>query len=469
MRRFLCLALIATACGDSDSARAPEPLLPACVGASDTPTASPGVPAPEPEAELTLLGWDEVPELQDGGDRASLLAAARATLRWFQEPPPEFVGKQDLRVGTVQVPAAAARQLLEQFVALLDSPVSDAEVLTFVKERFRPYEYRNGEARKPLFTGYYVPLIEVSRERTDEFRHPIYRAPDDLVVLRRGDFAANYQEAVEVSGFVYDGVAHPEPPADPAVPRRPFHADLRTIDGALGRKVVRGRVNERGEFVAYYQTGEIRRGALAGRGLELAWTNDEVGHIFAQVQGSTQARYPDGETRIFHYAGGNGRPYRPIGKIFRDCYGHDAGPITMDFIRDQLRPDSAFRRRHADGYDHVLDSNPSWVFFEDSDAAYGSTQLPVLPLRSAAVDADYYPYGSLLFVDVPRPAKDPAGAVVPRADAAIRRLFFSHDTGGAITSAYRLDIFWGFGEEAGREAGMMKLRGRLLLLLPHLP
>jgi membrane-bound lytic murein transglycosylase A len=42
----------------------------------------------------------------------------------------------------------------------------------------------------------------------------------------------------------------------------------------------------------------------------------------------------------------------------------------------------------------------------------------------------------------------------------------AQDTGGIITGAVRADIFWGFGEEAGRLAGSMKRPGQMWVLLP---
>ena len=46
------------------------------------------------------------------------------------------------------------------------------------------------------------------------------------------------------------------------------------------------------------------------------------------------------------------------------------------------------------------------------------------------------------------------------------RLVLAQDTGGAIGGAVRGDFFWGFGDEAGRQAGRMQQEGRMLLLWP---
>jgi hypothetical protein len=42
----------------------------------------------------------------------------------------------------------------------------------------------------------------------------------------------------------------------------------------------------------------------------------------------------------------------------------------------------------------------------------------------------------------------------------------AQDTGGAIKGAVRADFFWGFGKEAGEQAGRMKQSGRMWVLLP---
>ena len=49
----------------------------------------------------------------------------------------------------------------------------------------------------------------------------------------------------------------------------------------------------------------------------------------------------------------------------------------------------------------------------------------------------------------------------------IKSLFIAQDTGGAIRGLARADIFFGFGEKAEAQAGGMKARGRMFVLLPN--
>ena len=42
----------------------------------------------------------------------------------------------------------------------------------------------------------------------------------------------------------------------------------------------------------------------------------------------------------------------------------------------------------------------------------------------------------------------------------------AQDTGGAIRNPVRADFFWGFGKEAGEQAGKMKQPAQMWVLLP---
>ncbi|MEL7080730.1 MAG: 3D domain-containing protein, partial [Pseudomonadota bacterium] len=48
----------------------------------------------------------------------------------------------------------------------------------------------------------------------------------------------------------------------------------------------------------------------------------------------------------------------------------------------------------------------------------------------------------------------------------MNRLMIAQDTGSAIKGSQRADIFFGTGDEAGREAGRLKDPGRLVVLMP---
>jgi membrane-bound lytic murein transglycosylase A len=49
----------------------------------------------------------------------------------------------------------------------------------------------------------------------------------------------------------------------------------------------------------------------------------------------------------------------------------------------------------------------------------------------------------------------------------LQRLMLAQDTGGAIKGAVRADFYWGSGDEAGLQAGRMRQKGELFVLLPQ--
>jgi membrane-bound lytic murein transglycosylase A len=48
----------------------------------------------------------------------------------------------------------------------------------------------------------------------------------------------------------------------------------------------------------------------------------------------------------------------------------------------------------------------------------------------------------------------------------LNRLMIAQDTGSAIKGAQRADVYFGTGDQAGREAGRIKDPGRLVVLMP---
>jgi membrane-bound lytic murein transglycosylase A len=72
------------------------------------------------------------------------------------------------------------------------------------------------------------------------------------------------------------------------------------------------------------------------------------------------------------------------------------------------------------------------------------------------VDARFVPLGAPVYI----------ATTWPNSIRPLQRLTFAQDTGGAIRGAVRADLFWGHGEAAAREAGRMKQRLRMWLLMP---
>jgi membrane-bound lytic murein transglycosylase A len=249
-------------------------------------------------------------------------------------------------------------------------------------------------------TGYYEPEIEGSRTPLPGYA-PIYRLPPDLVRCTKPD-------------------------------------------GTSGR----GRVDAAGTCTLYFTRAEIEDGALAGKGLEIAWAKDPVDLFFLEIQGSGRIRFDDGTVMRVGYAGQNGRDYVAIGRLLRERAILAPGGANMQSIKDWLRA-------NPDQGRELMHENLSYVFFKELTGAgpLGALNVPVTPHGSVAADPNYVPLGAPIFLqNADRPE--------------IIGLWVAQDTGGAIKGPNRFDTFWGAGPGAVATAGGMSATGEALILVP---
>jgi membrane-bound lytic murein transglycosylase A len=297
------------------------------------------------------------------------------------------------------------------------SPGDAAFVRGFLEQHLQPYKVWRVTGRQRekagMVTGYYEPLIHGSRERSEVFATPLYRRPPDLLIV-----------------------------------------DLAEVIPELKGKRVRGRV-EGNKVVPYYSRAGTREApGLAGQ--EIVWIDNALDAFMLEVQGSGRVQLNTGETIRLQYADQNGHPYRSIGRYLADKGVMTIDQVNMPAIRRWLAENPA--RIHE-----VLDSNPSVVFFEEaplSDPSIGPKGAQNVPLtagRSIAIDPKFLPLGAPMFLATTQPSSE-----VP-----LQRLVVAQDTGGAIRGPVRADFFFGFGAEAGAQAGMMKQDGELWVLWPR--
>ncbi|WP_371323450.1 murein transglycosylase A [Dechloromonas sp. ZY10] len=291
----------------------------------------------------------------------------------------------------------------------------------FFETQLRPYALANNAGARPVFegtiTGYYEPLLRGSRERSKTFAQPLLGVPDDLLTI-----------------------------------------DLGTLFPELKDKRVRGRL-EGNKVVPYWSRADIvaRGERLPAR--PLLWVDDAIELFFLQIQGSGRVRLPDGSLVRVNYADQNGHPYQSIGRVLIERGELKAEEASMQGIQ-------AWARANPARLDDLLNSNPSYVFFREMPAngnasnpnagPQGALGVPLTPERSLAIDPRAVPLGAPVFLATTR----------PNSAQPLNRLMLAQDTGGAIKGAVRADFFWGFGKEAGEQAGRMKQSGRMWVLLP---
>ncbi len=263
------------------------------------------------------------------------------------------------------------------------------------------------------FTGYFEPEVEGSLRRSGEYSVPVLKRPGDLVKL-------------------------------PA-------ADARRLGVSYGRVI-------RGTAQPYYTRQEIEQGKLAGQGLEITWLKSWADLFFMQVQGSGRVRLPDGKTMRLAYGLKTGLPYTSIGKVLIDRGEMTREAMSMQALR-------AWLEAHPDKARDLMWQNQSYVFFRRLEGAgsasgpVGAQKLPLTPFRSLAVDRAYWSLGVPMWVST---RVHYNGKVVP-----FDRLMVAQDTGSAIKGPQRGDIFFGSGDAAGRDAGLMDEPGSMYALVPH--
>ena len=198
---------------------------------------------------------------------------------------------------------------------------------------------------------------------------------------------------------------------------------------------------------------EIMRGALIGKGLEIAWTNDPIEYFFMQVQGSGLMRFPDGKTQLLGFAGKNAYPYTSIGRYMQERGYLRTGNLSNDAVRQWLR-------LNPDKLDEVLNANQSFVFFRPvKDVLRGASTLPVIAGHTASVDNSMIPFGSVLLAELPIRDKD--GKIVQHE----WRLLMATDRRADDRGVVRIGIYTGEGDEGRLQAQRFYPAGRAFLLL----
>ena len=285
-------------------------------------------------------------------------------------------------------------------------------IRSYFETWFVPNQIRAADgADTGLITGYYEAMLRGSRRRAGAYQTPLYRVPDDMLTLELGSL-------------------YPE----------------------LKGKRVRGKLIGK-KVVPYASRAEIEQHPLTGR--ELLYVDDPVEAFFLEVQGSGRVLLDSGETVRVAYADQNGHPYKAIGRWLIDQGELTQANATAQGIKAWIIANPGRRQE-------LFNANPSFVFFREerlpdpSVGPKGSLGVPLTGGRSVAIDPTQLPLGAPVYL-----ATTESGSEVP-----LQRLMMGQDTGGAIRGAVRADFFFGFGDEAMNNAGRMKQRGQLWVLMP---
>ena len=371
-------------------------------GCQIVPTVPTPPAVPPPHAVYSLAGFDALPAWKDD-DAAAAWPAFLASCK-------ALLARAAVRPVWSDVCAAAGAV----------DPHAAAAVRGFFELHFTPWRVASSDGGETgLVTGYYEPLLAGAYARSATYTTPLYAEPDDLLTV-----------------------------------------DLATLYPELRGKRVRGRLDGR-RVVPYWTRADIDAGRAGPAARALVWVTDPVDAFFLQIQGSGRIALPDGNVLRLGYADQNGQPYRSIARVLID-----RGEMTVD--QASMQSIRQWGVEHSDRLEALLDENPSYVFFRilpapapgsleaQIDGPTGSLGVPLLARRAIAVDPHAIPLGAPVWLATTKPLSDEP----------LQRLVMAQDTGGAIRGPLRADFFWGFGDDAGREAGRMRQQGRMWLLWP---
>lgn len=295
---------------------------------------------------------------------------------------------------------------------------------SYITENFDFYEvYGRDNYSEVMITGYYEPLVTGSMNETSVYSQPLYKTPNDLIMVDLKKFAHKFEN-------------YPKPPQ------------------IIGQLVDNN-------LLPYFTRKEIDSDKkLQGKNLEIIWVRP-VDAFFIQIQGSGLIELENGQRQRVGYDAQNGHSYKAIGKALTSYI--PINEMSMQKIKLHLNTLS------SDDQQKIFNYNPSYVFFKKLDSlALTYAGMEVFEGRTIATDKEFFPKGAMAFLEIEEPQFSDSRSIVASEWIKKPRVVFDQDTGGAIKGGGRVDLFFGSGETAQQKAGIMRHPGKLYYLVPKL-
>jgi membrane-bound lytic murein transglycosylase A len=360
------------------------------------------------------------PDIKDQKDRESLIQAINNSLDYLNEKKPDTIH----HFGKNQVSNQHLKDSLLDFKEKLLEWGLSQQFYQYVEQNFHFYQ---SSVKEVLFTGYFEAHLKGSLQQSETYRFPLYRKPDDLIRIQLDQFPI-YEK--------YKGLP----------------------------RILKGRFSEDKQVLPYFSRQEIdSQKKLAGKNLEIVWTDDIIDVFFLHIQGSGVVTLDSGEMFRVNYAESNGHPYRAIGRLLINRGILTYETMSMQSIKHYLQT-------HPQELEAIFNYNPSYVFFREvKKGPLGSINVPLIPYRSIATDKYLFPRGALCYIDTELPDFEARNAAMPHLKVSkwkkLRGFVLNQDSGGAIRGPGRVDLYTGFGEKSEYEAGHLKQKGSLYFLV----
>ncbi len=209
--------------------------------------------------------------------------------------------------------------------------------------------YKILKDKSTLLTGYFEPLLQGSRSKSEFYSYPLYEPPSNLLHVELGD-AYSKLKTMRLRGKLVDG----------------------KIVAFADRKSINTQENNL---------------------TTICYVHDKIARFFLEVQGSGRVQLDNGETIFVGYADQNGHKYTSIGKVLIEKKALTKEEVSLQSIRKYLQ-------EHPESIDDILYTNRSFVFFKErSYSARGALGIELTPMQSVAVDPSFIPLGSLLSLE----------------------------------------------------------------------
>jgi membrane-bound lytic murein transglycosylase A len=198
-----------------------------------------------------------------------------------------------------------------------------------------------------------------------------------------------------------------------------------------------------------------QRGRL--RGQTLVWLRDRLEAYLVQVQGSARLTLTDGKMMTIGVAGKTNYPYVSLGKELVKAGKVRQEDLSLPFLIQYFQT-------HPAELDWYIPRNNRFVFFNPTYGApaMGSLGIPVTAERSIATDKSLMPPGALAVLQTRLPYYNGQKSLEFQE---ANHFALDQDTGGAIKSPGRVDVFMGTGVQAKEKAGVVNTPGQLYYLL----
>jgi len=274
----------------------------------------------------------------------------------------------------------------------------------FFENNFTPFTTITSGAN---IGGYYEPLLHGSLKKTKTYNFPVYGIPKDM-----------------------------------------FKVELLPEYTKILSKDLRGYKNE-GKIKPYLSRKQIDEGAIKTR--PLCYVNDKIDLYFLQEEGTGKIVLNNKKNLYLGYGDHNGHPYTSIQDIMLKRGLLKEEDVTPEKIRQYLR-------KHPQMQDEIFQENAAYTFFEKyPKQTTGALGMVLEPRRSLAVDKRNIPLGMPIFVSMKEPLKE----------SSIEALMFAHDTRIKLKDKTKIEVFFGAGNKARKEAEAMHEDQRLWILVPN--